>query len=235
MLKVDSYSAKGVKLTPITLPKEWEEKNNPALLSQAIRVYEDRSHFGLHRAQTRSDVNRTTKKIYKQKGTGGARHGARSAPIFVGGGVAHGPTGLARVLTLPTKMKRKATGIAMTMAVKEGKVIAADLAFKKTNETQKFISKACPQKDGKSSKVTFVVTKENLGTAKFIRNIKNVEVINFMDLNAYIIFYGGNIVLDKDIFAEVKTVKAEKPVKVVKKETVKVKKTVKKTVKKGAK
>jgi large subunit ribosomal protein L4 len=198
MLKIDAYSAKGTKLTTgVTLPKEWEEKMNSALLSQAIRVYTDRAHFGLHRAQTRSDVNRTTKKVYKQKGTGGARHGARSAPIFVGGGVAHGPTGLARVLTLPIVIKRKATGIAMTQAVKDKRVIAGDLDFKKTNDTNKFVEKVIGKKQ---PRVLFVTKKENLKVVKFIRNIKNVKAINFMDLNAYEIFYGGNIVLDKEIF-----------------------------------
>ncbi len=205
MLKIDAYSAKGTKLaTGVTLPKEWEEAMNSALLSQAIRVYTDRAHFGLHRAQTRSDVNRTTKKVYKQKGTGGARHGARSAPIFVGGGVAHGPTGKATVLTLPTVMKRKATGIAMTEAVKNKKVIACEMDFKKTNDTNKFIEKVMGKKN---PKVLFVTKKENLKIHRNIRNIKNAKAISFMDLNAYEIFFGGNIVIDKSIFAKEKTKK----------------------------
>ncbi len=208
MLKIDAYSAKGTKLTTsVTLPKEWEEKMNSALLSQAIRVYIDRSHFGLHRAQTRSDVNRTTKKVYKQKGTGGARHGARSAPIFVGGGVAHGPTGLARVLTLPTVMKRKATGIAMTEAVKNKKVIAGELDFKKTSDTNKFVEKLFGKKN---PKVLFVTKKENLKVHRNIRNIKNARAISFMDLNAYEIFFGGNIILDKSIFTKEKKEKETK-------------------------
>src|SRR5579859_4653392 len=164
MLKVENYSAKGTKLTTaLVLPKEWETKSNIALLSQAIRVYGDRAHFGLAKSQTRAEVNRTTKKLYKQKGTGGARHGSRKAPIFVGGGVAHGPRPVSRVLTLPAKMKRKAIGVAITLAVKEGRVVGADMDFKKTNEAHNFIEKVF----GKDQRVTFLLKKENMNVKKF--------------------------------------------------------------------
>jgi large subunit ribosomal protein L4 len=207
MLKVNLYSNKGIKsATTVTLPKEWEEKSNNALLSQAIRVYTDRAHFGLHKTKTRSEINKTTKKLYKQKGTGGARHGARSAPIFVGGAIAHGPRGKSRELTIPTTMKRKAMGIAMTQAVKKGNVIAGDISFKKTNETQNFITKVFK----KDQKVTFVVGKTNSIVARNIRNIKNAKAVNFMDLNAYVVFFGGKIILDKSIFA--KEVKKKKEI-----------------------
>jgi large subunit ribosomal protein L4 len=199
MLKVNSYSTKGTKLTSITLPKAWEEKSNDALLAQAIRVYNDRAHFGLVKAQTRSEVNRTTKKWYKQKGTGGARHGARSAPQFVGGGVALGPRPVSRELTLPDKMKIKALHIAISLAVKEGRITVADMSFKKTNEVQKFIDKVM----GKEvPRVTFVIKKENLKSGMFVKNIKNAAVVNFSDLNVFEVFFGGNIVFDKSIFAK---------------------------------
>ena len=205
MLKVNSYSAKGTKLaTLVTLPKEWEAKMNRALLAQAIRVYVDRLHIGEAYTKGRGEINRTTKKWYKQKGTGGARHGARSAPIFVGGGVAHGPKGISRTLTLPTAMKRKATAIGMTQAVKEVRVIVGELNFAKTKETQNFIDKVITKK---GAKVTFVVKKENMKIARNMRNIKNVKVVNFMDLNVHDVFFGGKIILDESIFTKEKTKK----------------------------
>jgi len=76
-----------------SLPKGFDLKKAEKLLVQIVRVFEDRTHFGLNKVKTRSEVNKTRKKLYKQKGTGGARHGAKSAHIFVGGGVAHGPKG----------------------------------------------------------------------------------------------------------------------------------------------
>ncbi|HSX48718.1 MAG TPA: 50S ribosomal protein L4 [Candidatus Saccharimonadales bacterium] len=210
MLKVDSYSAKGTKLAAVSLPKEWERENLP-LLAQAMRVYEDRSHFGLRKTKTRGDVNRTTKKVYKQKGTGGARHGARSAPIYVGGGIAFGPRGLKRTLTLPQALKRKALEVSLTQAVKEKRVIVSDLNFKKTKEAQAFINKIL----GKDEvRIIFVIKKENIGLARYLRNIKNVRVVSYLNLNAYDVFYGGNIIFDKTIFAtEVKEKKTRKAAK----------------------
>lgn len=199
MLKVQSFTSKGVRSTDVILPKEWEVKSNGALLAQAIRVYDDRGHFGLAKTKTRAEVNRTTKKLYKQKGTGGARHGSRKAPIFVGGGVAHGPRPVSRELTLPTKMRRKALGVAMTSAVKQKRVVAAQVDFKKTSEAQKFIEKTF---GGKDVRVTFILKRENYKIAKSIRNIENAKVLIFPSINAFNIFFGGNIVIDKSIFAK---------------------------------
>jgi large subunit ribosomal protein L4 len=105
MLKVDLYSFEGKKKENATLPKEYDVKPNLILLSQAIHVFESREHLGLARTKTRSEVAISTKKIYRQKGTGGARHGAKSAPIFVGGGTAHGPKGVKRILRLSESQK----------------------------------------------------------------------------------------------------------------------------------
>ncbi len=63
---------------------------NPILLAQVVRVYLANSRQATSKVKTRSEINRTKKKWYRQKGTGGARHGARTANIFVGRGVSHG-------------------------------------------------------------------------------------------------------------------------------------------------
>jgi len=101
-MKIQNYN-KGAKAGGVILPKEFGIKVNPLLLAQAIYVYEDRAHVGLRKTKTRSEVERTTKKVYRQKGTGGARHGSRRAPIFVGGGVALGPRPLKREVLLNQK------------------------------------------------------------------------------------------------------------------------------------
>jgi large subunit ribosomal protein L4 len=199
MLKVNSYSIKGTKLADVTLPKEWEAKDNSALIAQAVRVYINRMHPSLAKAQTRDTVKRTKKKLYSQKGTGGARHGSRKAPIFVGGGVAHGPTGVKRELSLPLSMRRRATAIAMTAAVSEKRVIAASFEFKKTSETQNFVKKVI---ETKNPRITFVVKDNNWDEIKTLRNMKNSRTIKFSDLNAYEIFFGGNIILDSSIFGK---------------------------------
>ena len=203
MTKVNTFSAKGMKQTDTLLPKCFEEKENPKLLSQAIHVYRERAHIGLARTKTRGEVARTTKKWYRQKGTGGARHGARSAPIFVGGGVAHGPKSLRRELVLPEKMKRKALDLAFSAKAKEGKVVVVNglSTLNKTNQVAKLIEKF-QDKNKKINKFTFVLDKESSINKKIFRNISNVYVKTFDSINAHDVFFGGMLVFDKDVLVK---------------------------------
>lgn len=200
MLKVNQYSAKGTALEAFTLPKDWEQKANARLLAQAVRVYEESSHIGLAKTKTRAEINRTTKKWYKQKGTGGARHGARSAPIFVGGGKAHGPKAIRRILELPQKMKQNALRLALTVKSKnkEMVVVSALDTFKKTSQAQDLLNKI----DKKNKHFTLVLAKSNLKLKKVVNNLAKIKVTSFSNLNAREILFGGLIILDKEIFAK---------------------------------
>lgn len=126
MIKLNVYSQNGTKKTSINMPKDLIEKENRTLLAQAIRVYESGKHPGLSKVKTRGEVRASKRKIYRQKGTGQARHGAKSAPIFVGGGKAHGPKGVKRVLSLPRKMRQKALKIALSMKAGEKRLVVID-------------------------------------------------------------------------------------------------------------
>ncbi len=200
MLKVNQYSAKGTALEAFTLPKDWEQKANARLLAQAVRVYEESSHIGLAKTKTRAEINRTTKKWYKQKGTGGARHGARSAPIFVGGGKAHGPKAVRRILELPQKMKQNALRLALTVKSKnkEMVVVSALDTFKKTSQAQDLLNKI----DKTNKHFTLVLAKSNLKLKKVVGNLGNIKVTSFTNLNAREVLFGGLIILDKAIFAQ---------------------------------
>ncbi len=105
-----TYTISGTKGENTTLPKSiFGIKADPALLAQAVKVYLSNQRSAKAKVKTRGEIDRTNHKIYKQKGTGGARHGSRAANVFVGGGVIFGPTGGQNYkLELPTKMKRKA-------------------------------------------------------------------------------------------------------------------------------
>jgi len=199
MSKVNTYSIKGIHLAPTTLPKDFDAKENLNLLAQAIRVYQEEAHIGLAKAKTRAEVNRTKKKWYKQKGTGGARHGARSAPIFVGGGVAHGPRPVKRHLTLPKRMARKALQVALGLKVKKAEVVVVEGLAKitKTKEACVLINKIKA-----TGRCTFVLSDENLAKAQFLKNIENVDYTSYKSLNAYRVFFAGTIILDKEIFGQ---------------------------------
>ena len=201
MNKIEVYTIDANKKADISTPSNFKEKVNLSLLSQAIRVYGDRKHPGLNKTKTRGEVRISTRKIYRQKGTGFARHGAKSAPIFVGGGIAHGPTGLKRILTLSSKMRKKALAMALALKLESGDIIAVDSlkSFKKTKEVAKFIDKIS-KKLKKVNKITTFVVDPNPKDYFFLKNIKNATVKSFKNLNAYDVFYGGLILLDKDIF-----------------------------------
>src|SRR3990167_4404213 len=91
-LSLSIYNIEGKEQKTVELPKEiFSVAVNPSLLAQSVRVFLVNQRQGNVSVKTRGEVIGSTRKIYRQKGTGKARHGAIKAPIFVGGGIAHGP------------------------------------------------------------------------------------------------------------------------------------------------
>lgn len=220
MLKAKVYSAKGVKMEDFSLPKEYDVKENLNLLAQASRVYESNSHAGSRKTKTRSEVQKSTRKIYKQKGTGGARHGAKSAPIFVGGGVAFGPTGEKRPLSLPSKIKAlsKITAVAFKLRSGNGFVVSGLEKISKSKEASDLVKKAV--KGGLGKKFTVALSDKGVGAYKAFRNLRNVSVFSFKNMNAWNILKMGTLVLDKRIFeVEKETSKVKVKAKTVKAKT----------------
>ncbi len=90
---------------------------------------------GQHKVLTRGEINRTKKKLYKQKGTGQARHGARSAPLFVGGAKAMGPVAHSHEFDLPRKVRALGLKHALSSKAKEGSIVVLDEAKAKKVKT----------------------------------------------------------------------------------------------------
>lgn len=205
MLKVDLYNFEGKKKESLNLPKEYDVKPNIRLLSHAIHVYEDRTHFGLARAKTRSEVAISTKKIYKQKGTGGARHGAKSAPIFVGGGVAHGPTGIKRTLHLSESQRNKALLCVLNYRISGSKLVLAEglEKIKKTKDAVNLIDTILKDKNWENRKnIVVAFSEKNSATLKAFRNIEGVTIDYYKNLNAYKVFLANGLIVDKEALGE---------------------------------
>jgi large subunit ribosomal protein L4 len=215
MIKIPRYTLKGTKTGEVALPKELNVKPNLNLLAQAVFVYRNRAHVGLRKTKTRAEINRTTKKVYKQKGTGGARHGSRRANLFRGGGVALGPRPVKRVLTLSDKIKKSAKLGAYFLKAKDGRLVFVSGIGKiaKTKEVKALIHALGEEMKAKT--LTFVLSKEAAPATKFLRNLMNVRAILYPDSNAFDIWDGGLIILDEEIFGKIKTGSKE-PVKVKK-------------------
>lgn len=109
------------------LPAEiFERPVNVGLMHQAYVRQMANARLGTHKTQSRGEVNRTKAKWYRQKGTGRARHGSRNAPIFVGGGVAHGPQPRKYTKDMPKKMRREAIRAALSAKAAEDQIVLVD-------------------------------------------------------------------------------------------------------------
>lgn len=210
MIKLNVYTTKGTKKqTGMNLPRDDDEKENLNLLAQAVRVYENRVHAQNAKTKTRGEVQASKRKIYAQKGTGRARHGALSAPIFVGGGRAHGPDGRSRSLRLPKKMAQKAFSIALLLKAKNNSLfVIEDLnSLKKTKDAAELINKLLESvKKDQANNIVVALSRANIKTMTYFRNIKRVTVERFCDLNAYKVFRSTILIADKDAFSEQKRI-----------------------------
>lgn len=245
MIKTNLYSSKGVNKGTFNLPRKYESEINMNLLAQALYVYHDRSHLGNSKVKTRGEVTASTRKIYRQKGTGGARHGDVKAPIFVGGGDAHGPKGVKRILSMPKNMRRKALNVALNLKSQEKKMIVVD-SFKgvsKTNEANSLIDLVIKKElgKGKVKNILVVISEKSKDSIKYLKNLNNVKIVPFRNLNAMNVFKSNFLVLEKEVFDETAQTKLKvsneksesKTGKIKKAETKKkIQKTVKKTTKK---
>jgi|CXWL01.1.fsa_nt_gi large subunit ribosomal protein L4 len=117
-----SKSAKS-EISPVLDPRVFAYPVKEALLTQVLHVYRDNSHQDTSKVKSRGELTHTTKKMYKQKGTGNARHGSRMSPTFVGGGVVFGPTGIKPGnLKLNKKMRAAALAGILSLYAKDHKV-----------------------------------------------------------------------------------------------------------------
>jgi large subunit ribosomal protein L4 len=204
MIKAPVFTIKGTKTGEMSLPKEFEEKVNLPLLAQAVYIYEERAHVGLRKTKTRSEVERTSKKLYKQKGTGGARHGSRRANLFVGGGVALGPRPIKRILNISANLKTKAKAVAYSIKAndKDLAVVSGISKIEKTKTAGEFLKSLA--KSFKAKSFTFVLSDEAKGAIRFLRNLSNARFVFFKDANAFDIYTGGLILMYAEIFKPVK-------------------------------
>ena len=149
---------------------------------------------GTHKILTRAEVNRTKKKLYKQKGTGQARHGARSAPLFVGGAKAMGPVTHSHEFDLPKKVRALGLRHALSSKAKAGNIVVIEEASAKeikTNDLAKRFGKMGVEKalivDGEFDKNFHMSA----------RNLSHVELLPMSGLNVYDIMRSDKLVLTK--------------------------------------
>jgi len=163
------------------------------ILQRMVRYQLSKRQAGTHSTQNRDDVSVTTKKLYRQKGTGGARHGSRNAPIFVGGGVAHGPHPHSHAHALPKKVRALALKHALSSKVKDDSLVVLD-GFE-GGKTKDLVAQL---KALNISNALFIDGAEvNEQFAKAARNIPNIDVLPLAGLNVYDVLRRKTLVLSR--------------------------------------
>lgn len=195
-LSVPVYSLAGRASGTLSLPKEvFGQEVNQKLLAQALRVYMTNQKNFTASTKTRGEVRGSTAKIYRQKGTGRARHGSIRAPIFVGGGIVFGPKPRKVALDLPKKMKRWALMYALSAKAKDKEVVGLaglDKATGKTKEIAKLVEKL------KIKSALFVTGQKLDNVVLGVRNIKGVDVLPVNLINAYEVLKHDILLFTKD-------------------------------------
>lgn len=149
---------------------------------------------GTHKSKPRNEVQMTSKKMYKQKGTGGARHGNKAAPQFRGGGTAHGPRPRSRAIGLPKKVRKLAMRHALSAKQAANELIIVDQLVLDAAKTKTLVERF--EKMGLSN-VLFVDAEVNDQFGQAARNIPNVDVLPAIGANVYDILRRKNLVLTK--------------------------------------
>jgi large subunit ribosomal protein L4 len=172
----------GEEVSTVELPASiFEAKVNRDLMHQALVRQLANARLGTHDTQTRGEVNRTTAKWYRQKGTGRARHGNKKAPIFVGGGRAHGPKPRSYAKDMPRKMRRAAIRSALTIKASSGDIVVLDeltLEQPKTREMAGLIDRLVGD-----NTALVVLPGGDVNVEKSARNLTEVKTLRAHYLN----------------------------------------------------
>ena len=165
------------------------------ILHRVVRWQRNKAQAGTHKVKTRSEVKYSTKKIYRQKGTGGARHGARSAPIFRGGGIYKGPTPRSHGHELTKKFRKLGLRHALSAKAKAGELVILDKAELKDAKTGA-LAKAIKE-NGWKRVLVIDGAEVNDNFARAAANISGIDILPSMGANVYDILKRDTLVITK--------------------------------------
>ena len=201
-MKLEKLSIDGKKDTSEVLDKIFSAKINSKLVSNVL--YKTNANYKGRHAKTKqqNEVSGPTSKIYAQKGTGGARHASRKAPIFVGGGVAHGPKGELAYKKRKLNKNEKKLSIASIISDKnknKNLIILSDFSneIKKTKEMYSIVKKF------EFTNSLLIVDKNSMNKIeKAVRNIPNIKITDINHFSAFDMIKYKKVVLTESSVKE---------------------------------
>ncbi|HEX3210380.1 MAG TPA: 50S ribosomal protein L4 [Geminicoccaceae bacterium] len=166
------------------------------VLHQVVRWQLAKRRQGTHKAKTRGEVNKTTRKMYKQKGTGRARHGAASVPQFRGGGKAFGPTPRDHAIDLPKKVRRLGLKMALSSKLADGKLVILDRAALDQPKTKQLAARL--DRLGWSSALLIDGPEFDQNFSRAAQNLRGLQLMASGGANVYDILRRDLLVLTRD-------------------------------------
>jgi large subunit ribosomal protein L4 len=196
-MKLDIFNIQGEKTgRAVDLPDDvFGGEPNEHVLYLAVKQYLANQRQGTHKSKERWEISGSTRKLHKQKGTGGSRKGDINSPLFPGGARVFGPRPRDYEQKLNKKVKRLARKSALSAKAKTGSiVIIEDLNFE-TPKTKTFVDMLSKLNVGKKSLVVVAEQNENVHLSS--RNIPNTKLVRAQDVNTYEIMYANTLVLSE--------------------------------------
>jgi len=194
-MKADAIKLDGKKAGSVELDEAiFGLEPRADILHRVVRWQRNNAQAGTHKVKTRSETSYSGKKIYRQKGTGGARHGDRNAPIFRGGGIYKGPTPRSHGHDLTKKFRKLGLRHALSAKAKAGELVVLDAA----EADGKTAALAKQVKDlGWKRALVIDGAEVNEGFAKAAANIQGLDILPSMGANVYDILRRDTLVLTK--------------------------------------
>jgi len=195
-MKVDVVTLEAGAAGSVDLPEDiFGLEPRKDILERVVRWQLAKRQAGTHKVKRRGEINRSHSKIYKQKGTGNARHGSANAPIFRGGGRAHGPEVRSHAHDLPKKVR--ALGLKFALSAKAGAKDLIILDDAKLTEAKTSVLAAALTKLGATNALVIGGAALDENFAKAARNIPNLDVLPVQGVNVYDILRRRKLVLTK--------------------------------------
>ena len=196
-MQLPVYDSAGAQISQVDLPADiFQAKINVGLMHQAFVRQMANARQGSHSTRSRGEIRASGAKIYRQKGTGRARHGASSAPIFVGGGIAFGPKPRSYKKKMPRKMRQGAIRSALSALVRDEQLILVDKLELDAPNTKAMLSVIQSLVGDQSA--LLVLSAEQKDLRKSARNLDNAHSIIANNLNVRDLLNYDRVIMSMD-------------------------------------
>jgi large subunit ribosomal protein L4 len=183
LLKIKVYDLDNKEVEDLSVPGSiFDVELKPDIVAKVVNWQLSNKRQGSHKVKERNEISGSTAKIYRQKGTGRARHGSKKVVQFKGGGVVHGPRVRTHNKKIPSKVKKQAIRILLSSKLKDGNLRVINKLESKSIKTKSMIQKF--NKLGLSSATFIDEDSINKNFLLSIRNIKNIDFLSIKGLNA---------------------------------------------------